>query len=195
MTRVCSPRVTHPSTLDAPLARAKSPCTASERHSRSSDRQQQRSPFPRGGGWAGCPRRQGFAAPRPTRQSRGCPGAPLTAAGSRPKTISYEGKGSYGIPLPPVLDPVPRLGHSNRAQVGHSCPAPRVEPALRDFDPLWEHMSTWEKEKFIRTLVEQVRYDGKTGTVTLGFRSSGVRNLCLWTLPANEKGHAELQHR
>jgi len=68
-----------------------------------------------------------------------------------------------------------------------------VEPALRDFDPLWEHMSTWEKGKFIRTLVEQVRYDGTTGTVTLNFRSSGIKNLCAWMPPPQENSHAELQ--
>jgi len=39
-------------------------------------------------------------------------------------------------------------------------------------------MTTWEREKFIRALVEQVRYDGTTGTVTVGFRSSGIRSLC-----------------
>ena len=55
-----------------------------------------------------------------------------------------------------------------------------VEAALQEFDPLWEQLSTWEKERFIRTLVDQVRYDGKTGTVTVGFRSSGARNLCDW---------------
>jgi site-specific DNA recombinase len=53
-----------------------------------------------------------------------------------------------------------------------------VEAALQDFDPLWEQLSTWEQERFIRTLVEQVRYDGKTGTVTLGFRSRGLKDLC-----------------
>ena len=55
-----------------------------------------------------------------------------------------------------------------------------VEAALQDFDPLWEQLSTWEQERFIRALVDQVRYDGKTGTVTVGFRSSGARNLCDW---------------
>jgi site-specific DNA recombinase len=53
-----------------------------------------------------------------------------------------------------------------------------VEAALREFEPLWEQLSTWEQERFIRTLVEQVRYDGKTGTVTVGFRSTGIRDLC-----------------
>ena len=52
-----------------------------------------------------------------------------------------------------------------------------VEAALQEFDPLWEQLSTWEQERFIRTLVEQVRYDGKTGTVTLGFRSQRDQGL------------------
>ena len=48
-----------------------------------------------------------------------------------------------------------------------------LDQTLRNFDPLWEQMTTWEREKFIRALVEQVRYDGTTGTVTVGFRSGG----------------------
>jgi site-specific DNA recombinase len=56
-----------------------------------------------------------------------------------------------------------------------------VETALQDFDPLWEQLSTWEQERFIRTLVEEVRYDGRTGTVTVGFRSNGIRDLCDWS--------------
>ena len=55
-----------------------------------------------------------------------------------------------------------------------------VEMALQEFDPLWEQLSTWEQERFIRTLVEHVRYEGKTGTVTLGFRSRGIKEFCSW---------------
>lgn len=62
-----------------------------------------------------------------------------------------------------------------------------VEAALDDFGPLWEQLSTWEKERFIRALVEQVRYDGKTGTVTLGFRSRGIKDLCNWAPALTEK--------
>ena len=62
-----------------------------------------------------------------------------------------------------------------------------VEAALHAFDPLWEQLSTWEQERFIRTLVDQVRYDGKTGTVTLGFRSSGIKDLCNWAPVIREK--------
>ena len=53
-----------------------------------------------------------------------------------------------------------------------------LDEALTEFDPLWERMTTWEREKFIRALVEQIRYNGITGTVTVGFRSAGIRSLC-----------------
>jgi site-specific DNA recombinase len=67
-----------------------------------------------------------------------------------------------------------------------------VAAALHEFDPLWGQLSTWEQERFIRTLVEQVRYDGKTGTVTLGFRSHGIKDLCTWAPAVREKyEHAE----
>ena len=59
--------------------------------------------------------------------------------------------------------------------------------ALHAFDPLWEQLSTWEQERFIHTLVEQIRYDGKAGTVTLGFRSSGIKELCNWAPAIKEK--------
>jgi site-specific DNA recombinase len=62
-----------------------------------------------------------------------------------------------------------------------------VEAALHEFDSLWEQLSTWEQERFIRALLEQVRYEGKTGTVTLGFRSSGIKDLCTWTPGPMEK--------
>jgi site-specific DNA recombinase len=67
-----------------------------------------------------------------------------------------------------------------------------VAAALHEFDPLWGQLSTREQERFIRTLVEQVRYDGKTGTVTLGFRSHGIKDLCTWAPAVREKyEHAE----
>jgi site-specific DNA recombinase len=63
-----------------------------------------------------------------------------------------------------------------------------VREALHDFDPLWEQLSGWEQERFIHTLVEHVRYDGKTGTVTLGFRSRGIKDFCSWA-PALTEGY------
>ena len=59
--------------------------------------------------------------------------------------------------------------------------APRedVAQALREFDSLWKHLSPREQEQLIKALVETVSYDGRTGTVTVGFRSAGVKQLCL----------------
>lgn len=53
-----------------------------------------------------------------------------------------------------------------------------VQAALLRFDPLWEQLTTAEQETFIRTLVAQVKYDGTTGDVTIGFRSEGIKDLC-----------------
>jgi len=53
-----------------------------------------------------------------------------------------------------------------------------VQDALLKFDPLWEQLSTWERERFIRVLIAEVRYDGRTQTVTVGFRSEGIKELC-----------------
>ena len=53
-----------------------------------------------------------------------------------------------------------------------------VQEALRRFDPLWVRLTAWEQETFIRTLVSQVRYDGTKGTVTVGFRSEGIKEIC-----------------
>jgi site-specific DNA recombinase len=76
--------------------------------------------------------------------------------------------------------------HAKNGEVGPANPKD-VEAALHAFDPLWEQLSTWEQERFIRTLVDQVRYDGKTGTVALGFRSSGIKDLCDWAPVMKEK--------
>jgi hypothetical protein len=40
-------------------------------------------------------------------------------------------------------------------------------------------MTPREQEKFVKTLVDHVTYDGTTCTVTVGFRTAGIRQLCL----------------
>jgi len=49
---------------------------------------------------------------------------------------------------------------------------------LLRFDPLWEQLTTAEQESFIRTLVQQVKYDWATGEVTIGFHNDGIKQLC-----------------
>jgi hypothetical protein len=36
-----------------------------------------------------------------------------------------------------------------------------------------------EQEKFVKTLVEQVSYDGRSGEVTVGFRTAAVKQLSM----------------
>ena len=93
-------------------------------------------------------------------------------------------------PQQPLVGASPAVGGNRR----EAADPKDVEAALHEFDPLWEQLSTWEQERFIRTLVEQVRYDGKTGTVTLGFRSSGIKELCNWA-PAITEKHEHAQQR
>ena len=61
-----------------------------------------------------------------------------------------------------------------------------VQTALLSFDPLWEQLTTSEQETFIRTLVNQVKYDGTTGEVTIGFHSDGIKELCSPKLESSE---------
>jgi site-specific DNA recombinase len=58
-------------------------------------------------------------------------------------------------------------------------PREDVAHALREFDGLWRQLSPREQEKLIKALVETVSYDGQTGTVTVSFRSAGIKQLCL----------------
>jgi len=62
--------------------------------------------------------------------------------------------------------------------VGQTVDAASVRKTLREFDAIWSEMTPREQEKFVKTLVERVSYDGATGTVTVGFRTAGIRQLC-----------------
>lgn len=53
-----------------------------------------------------------------------------------------------------------------------------VEDLLMKFDPLWDQLNTREQEQYIRALVKEVRYDGTSGAVTIGFRSDAIKRLC-----------------
>jgi site-specific DNA recombinase len=62
--------------------------------------------------------------------------------------------------------------------VGQTVDAASVRKTLREFDGIWSEMTPREQEKFVKTLVERVTYDGATGTVTVGFRTAGIRQIC-----------------
>jgi site-specific DNA recombinase len=63
--------------------------------------------------------------------------------------------------------------------VGQTVDAASVRKTLREFDGVWAEMTPREQEKFVKTLVERVTYDGATCTVTVGFRTAGIRQLCI----------------
>ena len=53
-----------------------------------------------------------------------------------------------------------------------------LSQALAHFDPVWESLSPREQSRIIRLLVERIGYDGRDGTVTVAFRSLGIKTLC-----------------
>jgi len=50
--------------------------------------------------------------------------------------------------------------------------------ALAEFDPVWASMTTREQTRLVQLLVAKVGLDGRTGKVTVDFRSAGIRDLC-----------------
>lgn len=49
--------------------------------------------------------------------------------------------------------------------------------ALSRFDPIWESLSLQERTRLIHLLVERINYDGATGSLSILFRSSGIKTL------------------
>ena len=81
---------------------------------------------------------------------------------------------------PEMLSEVLRRVEQQRRDAGETSitdPA-ELEEALQKFEPLWDQLTVSEQERFIRTLVTEVRYDGPSETVTVGFRSDGIKQLC-----------------
>jgi site-specific DNA recombinase len=82
---------------------------------------------------------------------------------------------------PEMLSEVLAHLERDRQEQGNSDPMAdpgQVNEALLKFDPLWEQLTTWEQELFVRALVKQVRYDGVTQTVTVGFLTESIKELC-----------------
>jgi len=82
---------------------------------------------------------------------------------------------------PEMLSEVLRRLEKDRQEQASSDPMAdpgEVNEALLRFDPLWEQLTTWEQELFVRALVKQVRYDGVTQTVTVGFLTESIKELC-----------------
>ena len=49
---------------------------------------------------------------------------------------------------------------------------------LADFNTVWSSLTTKEQEQMIHLLVAKVGYDGRTGKVTVNFRSASAKELC-----------------
>jgi site-specific DNA recombinase len=65
------------------------------------------------------------------------------------------------------------------ATAGSTVDAASVRQTMEHFDGLWAEMSSREQERFVKALVEGVLYNGETAEVTVGFRTKGIRNLCI----------------
>ena len=49
---------------------------------------------------------------------------------------------------------------------------------LKQFEPIWKSLTTREQSRLINLLIEKVGYDGRTGKITVSFRSAGLKELC-----------------
>ena len=48
---------------------------------------------------------------------------------------------------------------------------------MESFEDVWKAMNLEEQRGLLRQLVEKVGYDGRTGKVTVSFKSAGVKEL------------------
>jgi site-specific DNA recombinase len=53
-----------------------------------------------------------------------------------------------------------------------------LHKTLAEFDSIWTSLIAREQEQLIQLLVAKVGYDGRTGKVTVNFRSAGAKELC-----------------
>jgi site-specific DNA recombinase len=52
-----------------------------------------------------------------------------------------------------------------------------IRSTMRDFENIWKTMALAEQRELLHQLVEKVGYDGRTGKVTVSFRSAAVKEL------------------
>jgi len=50
--------------------------------------------------------------------------------------------------------------------------------ALSIFDPVWESLNSRERHQVMYLLINRIAYDGRDGSVTVSFRSLGIKALC-----------------
>jgi len=84
---------------------------------------------------------------------------------------------------PVVLNEVRRrIEVVHQEEPAHANPAPidpeNLRSTLAQFDCLWDQLTIHERERFIRALVREVRYEGPTQTVFVGFQSEILKEYC-----------------
>lgn len=67
----------------------------------------------------------------------------------------------------------------SEVKVADSVDRAHVARVLGDFDRTWLQMTPREQEKLVKTLVARVTYDGTTESVTVAFRSSALKQMCM----------------
>jgi site-specific DNA recombinase len=53
-----------------------------------------------------------------------------------------------------------------------------LRKTMESFEELWKTMNIQEQSLLLRQLVEKVGYDGRTGKVTVSFKSASIKELC-----------------
>ncbi len=53
-----------------------------------------------------------------------------------------------------------------------------LQSTMESFDALWKTMNIQQQSLLLRQLVEKVGYDGRTGKVTVSFKSANIKGLC-----------------
>ena len=53
-----------------------------------------------------------------------------------------------------------------------------IETALREFSAVWDELTPGEQAKILHLLLEKVDFDVRDGTVSVSFRSCGLKQLC-----------------
>ena len=54
-----------------------------------------------------------------------------------------------------------------------------LRQALQAFDPVWKALNAADQTKVIRSVIERIGYDGRTGKIAVKFRAAGFKAICM----------------
>jgi len=66
---------------------------------------------------------------------------------------------------------------------GRRIDAADLQAALASFNPVWEHLTSHERARVVQLLIEQIDYDGGSGSLKITFAPKGVRTLAAEAQP------------